>query len=287
MKRGVLFLSLALLSLPFVSEAQNRNEVTGAMLITTTDTIITHLPPPPPPVGKKPKTKAKAIELKKGYQQEVSFAYSFLSDLHGCDHDIFLHHINFNYVGGYRFNHHIFLGVGSGLDFAGGMNFRPLVLVDFSQQCADIREIGEGDTFDYHLVQYGYLPVQKVSVPLYAHFRVYFLKTKLTPFLAFSAGMRFSASKALAIYDSYYSNYNRSRYEVGHYIRTDSYGAVTGMFEVMPGVSYQFNDKYTFNFQFGYATRSGHEWVDYRGDGDCELQNTWYHGFTMRLGFVF
>ena len=99
--------------------------------------------------------------------------------------------------------------------------------------------------------------------------------------------MRFSASKALAIYDSYYSNYNRSRYEVGHYIRTDSYGAVTGMFEVMPGVSYQYSKNLGFNFQFGYATRSGHEWDDDLNEDDYSIQRTWYHGFTMRLGFVF
>ena len=276
MKRGVLFLSLALLSLPFVSEAQNRNEVTGAMLITTTDTIITHLPPPPPPVEKKPKTKAKAIEVKKGYQQEVSFAYSFM--------DVWpsVHHINFNYIGGFRFNRHLFVGVGTGLDFGAGFNFKPYVVEDSSYIYIDPTG-AEGYGADA-------LPIQKLSIPLYAHFKVYFMKTRLAPFLAFSGGVRFSAPKKLEVYEHDEKNYSWSRF--GDYIRTEKYGAVTGMFEVLPGVSYQFNDKYTFNFQFGYATRSGHKWYNswynslYNKD-DYSIKRTWCHGFTMRLGFVF
>ena len=285
MKRGVLFLSLALLSLPFVSEAQNRNEVTGAMLITTTDTIITHLPPPPPPVEKKPKTKAKAIELKKGYQQEVSVAYSYLDD-----YDDGIHQLNFNYIGGYRFNHYFYAGIGTGLDFAASHNFRPLTMED-CYLIADSRYYGVGSNIwihDYHVYEFDNLPVQKVSIPLYVHLRTYFMKTKWAPFLAFSAGVRFSTPKKLDIHNGYRHSYSYSNYyEIKDYIRTEKYGAVTGMFEVMPGVSYQFNDKYTFNFQFGYATRSGHKWCRYLNQDGYSIQRTWYHGFTMRLGFVF
>ena len=111
------------------------------------------------------------------------------------------------------------------------------------------------------------------------------MKTRLAPFLAFSGGVRFSAPKKLEVYenDGYYY-YDR---KFGDYIRTEKYGAVTGMFEVLPGVSYQFNDKYTFNFQIGYATRSGHEWYSYWDQDGYSIQRTWYHGFTLRLGFVF
>ena len=100
MKRGILFLSLALLFVPFVSSAQNNNEVTGALLINITDSIVTH-PAPPPPVEKKSKvkTKFKTIEFKKGYQQEASFAYSYME---GSGEYIPLHQLNFNYIGGYR-----------------------------------------------------------------------------------------------------------------------------------------------------------------------------------------
>lgn len=273
MKRGVLFLSLALLSLPFVSEAQNRNEVTGAMLITTTDTIITHLPPPPPPVEKKPKTKAKAIELKKGYQQEVSVAYSFMAKW------MSIHHINFNYIGGYRFNHHLFVGVGTGLNFGAGYNFKPYVIEDhFHIYRAPTSIIGWDDSSDYNL------PFQKLSIPLYAHFKVYFMKTRLAPFLAFSGGVLFSAPKKLEVYENDGRSYSP---KFGDYIRTEKYGAVTGMFEVMPGVNYQYSNNLGFNFQFGYATRSGHEWDRDLNENDYSIQRTWYHGFTMRLGVTF
>ena len=284
MKRGVLFLSLALLSLPFVSEAQNRNEVTGAMLITTTDTIITHLPPPPPPVEKKPKTKAKAIELKKGYQQEVSFAYSYFEVSYYYNHHCpQLHQLNFNYIGGYRFNHYFYAGIGTGLDFAASYNFRPLAVPGYDI-VADSRYYEKGDGIDNIRAYFSILPVQKVSIPLYVHLRSYFMKTKWSPFLAFSAGVRFSAPKNVDIHE--YNNWYRT---IGDYIRTEKYGAVTGMFEVMPGVNYQYNKNLGFNFQFGYATRSAHRIGNSYHDTTNHVirRDEWYHGFTMRLGVTF
>ena len=295
MKRYTILLSLTLLLIPFISSAQNKDEVTGALLIKTTKTKQVQ-PAPTPPVTTpedvvKSKSKLKAVEFKKGYQQEVSFAYSFLDDLYSSDvNDTYLHHINFNYVGGYRFNHHLYVGVGTGLDFAAGMNFRPMTLEGHSECCADIKYINQGDVFNYDLQYFGYLPVQKISIPLYTHLRVYFLKTKWSPFLAFSAGMRISASKKLDVYEAIEDSDSwRSRYIVGDYVRTEKYGAVTGMFEVMPGVSYQYNKNLGFNFQFGYATRSGSVWMDYSNYETLPgvINTDWYHGFTMRLGVVF
>ena len=276
MKRFVLLFLLAILSSPFVAIAQSGDKVTGAMVVTTTETIVKGSVVTPKEEPVKEKKKLKAVEIKRGYQQEVSFAWSCLPC---CE---WRNHINFNYVGGFRFNHYFFAGIGTGLDFGAGYNFKPLTFDD-GYMVLDSQGFKTGDQFyTYYGNSFGELPIQKVSIPLYVHLRAYFMKTKWAPFLAFSAGMRISASKKLDIYhlnEEYYYGY---RYTIGDYIRTEKYGAVTGMFEVMPGVNYQYSNKLGFNFQFGYATRTTH----YMG-GDGSIRSDWCHGFTMRLGVVF
>lgn len=264
MKRYIAILVL-LLSLSTSAFAQ-KNTVSGSMIINTTDVIKT----------KKVFAKAK---VERGFEQEASFAWSALWD--GP-----IHHININYIGGFRFNHYLFVGVGSGLDFGAGFSFKPHVMEDGRYVSSSCTEVSDFDVYD--------LPIQKLSIPLYAHFKVYFMKTRLAPFLAFSGGMRFSGAKKLEVYSSKKGIYSWERgSEFDKYLRTEKYGAVTGMFEVLPGVSYQFNDKYTFNFQFGYAARSGHMWDDndeYGGNYTpyvYSVRKCWYHGLTMRLGVVF
>ena len=259
MKRFLAILVL-LASTSTVALAQ-KNTISGSMMINTTDIIKTK------------KVFAKAT-VERGFEQEASFAWSWAAN---CE---VIHHINLNYIGGYRINHHLFVGGGTGLDFGAGYSFKPYVVENHD-------DIFHSPTasYTYSDMRYG-LPIQKVSIPLYAHFKVYFMKTRLAPFLAFSGGVRFSAPKKLEVYenDAKYS----SDIKFGDYIRTEKYGAVTGMFEVLPGVSYQLSDKYTCNFQIGYATRSGHEWNDsYWSDDRYKIRRTWYHGMTMRLGFVF
>ena len=261
MKRFIAIFVL-LLSISISAFAQ-KNTISGSMIINTTDVIKT----------KKVFAKAKVV---RGFEQEASFAWSVLFDE-------LIHHININYIGGFRFNHYLFVGVGSGLDFGAGYSFKPYVMEDrryVSSSCTE-------DVFD----NYYDLPIQKLSIPLYAHFKVYFMKTRLAPFLAFSGGVRFSSAKKLEVYSSKYSSNRGSEFD--KYLRTEKYGAVTGMFEVLPGVSYQLNDKYTFNFQFGYAARSGHmwnRWDEYGGNYNpnvYSVRKCWFHGLTMRLGVVF
>ncbi|MBQ5691295.1 MAG: hypothetical protein IIV24_07355, partial [Alistipes sp.] len=117
MKRFVFgVIALLLLGAPFSVSAQ-RNTVTGAMIIHNTDVI----------KSKRAKRQYAVADIKKGYQQEVSFAYSFLSNLYSVeDNENIVNQINLNYIGGYRFNHHFFVGIGTGLDFAASMNFKPL-----------------------------------------------------------------------------------------------------------------------------------------------------------------
>ena len=294
MKRGILFLSLALLFVPFVSFAQNNNEVTGAMLITTTDSIVTQ-PTPTPPVEKKAKVKKefKTIEVKKGYQQEVSLAYSWL-DEGGPE----INQLNFNYVGGYRFNHYFYAGIGTGLDFAASHTYKPMTFYDRSGLLDwQVYESGDKIRSSYNSFRHRNLPIQKVSIPLYVHLRAYFMKTKWAPFIAFSAGIRISAPKKLGIYDyeidegSIWSS-SDDFYVIKNHTRTEMYGTITGMFEVMPGVNYQYSKNLGFNFQFGFAARSGHRWdrdnnFNYNYYTAHYASQYWYNGITMRLGVTF
>lgn len=265
-----------------------RNTISAGMLIKNTEVI----------KKERQKKGLKTIDFKKGYQQEVSFAYSYFEASYYF-HDDFgysfpqLHQLNFNYIGGYRFNHYFYAGIGTGLDFAASYNFRPLAIQGFDF-VADSRYHEKGDyiTNDRHRMYLSILPVQKVSIPLYVHLRSYFMKTKWSPFLAFSAGVRFSAPKKVDIheYNEEYSNGQRYR-KIGAYIRTEKYGAVTGMFEFMLGVNYQYSKNLGFNFQFGYATRSAHKlqsyYEDATGDYSRISRYEWYHGLTMRLGVTF
>lgn len=277
MKRFVFgVIALLLLGVPFSVSAQ-RNTVTGAMIIHNTDVIRSKK-------AKSPKKQFAVADINKGYQQEVSFAYSFMVDIGSSM-------INLNYVGGYRFNHHFYVGLGTGLDFS-TYNDNGFVCYGETEYAGDqyinYPYIYDRDSAESRIGKnYIYstdLPMQTVAVPLYVHLRTYFMKTKWTPFLAFSAGVRLSSSKKLDVYDvridKRYS-WSSWTYYVGDYSRTIEYGAVTGMFEVMPGVSYQHKSGTAFNFQFGFATR-----------GQCylhryNLDSDWAFGFTMRLGVVF
>jgi hypothetical protein len=279
----VSLVGLLLLSTPIYVSAQ-RNTVTGAMIIHNTDVI----------KSKRVKKQLTAADIKKGYQQETSLAYSVMFDTG--------HMINLNYVGGYRFNHHFYVGVGTGLDFS-TRNYNAFICYSHIQgDCYNYiryyeirnlssaqREIGKrylGDEDDY----WWHMPMQTVAVPLYIHLRTYFMKTKWTPFIAFSAGARFSSAKKLDVYNG--RNYGSSSYDVGDFVRTIKYGAVTGMFEVMPGVAYQHKSGTAFNFQFGFATRSGGYHPNYAYDYEEEydsdgLSHEWAPGITVRFGVVF
>jgi hypothetical protein len=180
--------------------------------------------------------------------------------------------LNINYIGGVRFGHHFYLGIGTGFDFTlSNCGDQPYVMYNDSNIYYDNSR--------YYKTTYSNLPLQILSIPLYGHFKVYFSKTKWAPFLAFSGGVRFSTSKYVDVYNqSYYG------YEFGSYSGSASYGAVSGMFEVMPGISCQLNKNTAINLQLGYATRQAYEWNGY---GGYISTSWWYHGLTARFGIVF
>lgn len=239
MKRFLL-ISLVLSLFATSTALAQKNRVSGAMSVIKIDTI-------------KTKKVFETVDVKRGFEQEINLAYSYI--------DLLTNHVNLNYIAGYRFNHFLYAGVGTGLDFGCSNNYKPFVGIYDSGIYADK---------DFYSYSDEAAPVQKVAIPLYAHFKAYFMKTRWAPFLAFSAGARFSAAKKAEVL-----------YRDEH-LRTERYGAVTGMFEILPGVSFKYNDKYAFNLQIGYATRSGYDWWD-----SNTFKRFWYHGLTVKLGVVF
>ncbi len=201
--------------------------------------------------------------IKKGYQQEISTAYSWMANYESTNM------LNVNYIGGVRFGHHFYLGIGTGFDFTlSNCGYQPHVMQDNWNIYYDDDRNSKAATFN--------LPLQILSIPLYGHFKLYFAKTKWAPFLAFSGGVRFSKSKYVDIYNG--------AYYFGDYNHSESYGAVSGMFEVMPGISCQLNKNTAINFQLGYATRQLYSWGH---NSNSISTDYWYHGLTARFGIVF
>ena len=93
----------------------------------------------------------------KGYDQYINLSYGYnrVSDF-----------IGLNYIGGYRFNHLFFLGIGTGVDFA---LFTPIMEEKFAN-CMPTR----------------------VNIPVYFNFRTNFLNKAWSPYISVSAGARIS-----------------------------------------------------------------------------------------------
>lgn len=113
-------------------------------------------------------TKQKLPIVARGYQQSVDAGYNTQFSIAGNDF------FNLNYIGGFRFNGTFFLGAGTGLNLK-------------LDNPAFERENG------------GPMPLSAVNIPLYVHFRTYFLKQRITPFFALSLGGRFSTKHTLEL----------------------------------------------------------------------------------------
>ena len=117
-----------------------------------------------------PKTQQFA-KVGKGYDQYVNLSYGYnrVSDF-----------IGLNYIGGYRFNHLFFLGLGVGADFA-------LFTPQMEQKYASVKPT-------------------RVNIPIYLNFRTNFLDKAWSPYISISAGARISP----AMQEEYGYNYNQS-----------------------------------------------------------------------------
>ena len=185
------------------------------------------------------------VDVQRGFEQEATFSWSTLGFIK-CEN---FNQLNFNYIACYRFNHYLFAGVGTGLDFEVTHNGRYKLIYN-------------------HNYYEDWLPVPTLSIPLYAHLRAYFMKTRVAPFLAFSVGTRLSTEKEVEIDDGAVTGYIEQK-------------ASRMMLEVMPGVCYRYSKDLAFNFQIGYAATSA---IQLYGPSchDCLA-----HGLSVKLGVTF
>ena len=125
------------------------------------------------------------------------------------------------------------------------------------------------------------LPRQMVTIPMYAHLRVYINNRRLAPFVGVSGGVTLSKSKDLHIFNISKGNnyYGYDKYELDH---VEKYGTANGLFECTVGVRWRYNEKYAFNLHAGYILQS----CDYAYEDDS-VGKAITHGFAVRAGFMF
>lgn len=204
---------------------------------------------------------------KRGFQQQVSFGWWWSESWEGPNHSA----LRFSYIGGRRFNDYFFAGVGAGLDIGVSNTYKPTAKESVDYWGDSCYYVEDAYGWDRNLVD---LPMQSIAIPLFVNFKGYFTKTKVAPYLSFSAGARLSTGKKLEIYDEY-----------GNYDGKKRYGAFKPFFEVAVGVNYRKSADRNYTFQFGYYT---HEIKKFYGwYGYDNLYNDWRHGFSMSVGMTF
>ena len=133
-------------------------------------------------------------EIKSGYEQYVSLAYNL-------ELSYFAHSATLNYIGGYRFNKHLFLGLGTGLSINGtsdGLN-------GFA-----IHNFG-GYELEKTTTSYGYNTL--ISIPVFAHFRTDFARQhRWNPYIALSVGAELATKPISVATDSGIYSHNGHLY---------------------------------------------------------------------------
>ena len=157
-------------------------------------------------------------DAKRGYQQFVEAS----PKLDFFDYD--KHYTGINYIGGWRFNNWLFVGVGTGLEFAHSVANGARQYVGKSALVfKEMNDYSYGysiDPNDMGLDRYG--SINLISVPLYAQLRTYYMRTAWAPYSSVSIGGRLAPKD------------------------TDVY------FDFSPGVDYRANEKLHAYFSMGF-----------------------------------
>ncbi len=182
-------------------------------------------------------TKRKLPEIKAGYEQSIDLSYGTLMSY---PHS----YISATYIGGYRFDHRFFLGAGAGVNLAIARNSE---------------SIGKETTETSNLL----------NIPLYAHFRTYFLNRRCTPFIGISLGALLSTPRYATLA-----------------LGKAKYGTCGLLLNPQVGVNYRMNEKSSIYFAVGFA---GHTFPKF---SDITAYNMMYapkfhYGVDAHLGFTF
>lgn len=156
-------------------------------------------------------TKAALPDVKPGYEQSIDLSYTQFFNSEGG--------IDVNYIGGWRFNRMFYAGLGTGLYF-------------------DATDVGYWRLPDKGLL----LDMPLVSIPLYAHGKVYFTQKRWMPFFGLSVGGIFSTPIAG---EAGYSYMWDDRFPF-------SYGTCRFLLNPMVGVDYRINADMDLYFSLGY-----------------------------------
>lgn len=182
-------------------------------------------------------TKRKLPEIKAGYEQSVDLSYSqLLSYKHSS--------ISATYIGGYRFDHRFFLGAGTGFNLAVARNKELL-----GKEATQISNL--------------------LNIPLYAHFRAYFLNKRCTPFAAVSLGALLSTPR--------YANLELGKAK---------YGTCGLLFNPQVGVNYRMNEKSSIYLAIGFA---GHTMPNFLEITATSIRYVvkFHYGVDAHIGFTF
>lgn len=256
MKRIILIAVAILLSFS-VAEAQQDERYSQGVFTQTTTVTRTKIERP-----KREKPDTPKYEAMRGFQQQAYMGWWLTVNdfFDGKNYSA----LRFSYIGGMRLNNFFFAGVGAGLDIGVSNTDKRIV-----------RESGTG----IYYVNSGYgdvcsMPMQSIAIPLFVNLKGYFTKTRVAPYLSFSAGARLSTGKKLVVYDAY-----------GNYEDQLRYGAFKPFFEVAAGINYRKSADRNYTFQFGYYTHNVKVFDGWIGGFD--LYNRWSHGFSMSVGMTF
>ena len=197
--------------------------------------------------GHTPQAKRTLAPVKKGYEQEISITnQGFFSG----DGSIML---NINYIGGYRFGPHLFIGLGTGLDFN-------LLSDDYYRYCLSCYTHDEKYCEYCRYEDYG---LNIVTIPLYAHLRTYLSKKRCAPFFGFSGGVRILTN-------------------------TEIYGIkrarIRPMGEFSIGLNIRCSNNFALNMQVGFPFGNVLDKVDF---ANKSAKSSFDFGYTARIGFVF
>lgn len=255
MKRIILIAVAILLSFS-AAEAQQDERYSQGVFTQTTTVTRTKIERP-----KREKPERPKYDDKRGFQQQASFGWWWAENSYDKNYSA----LRFSYIGGMRFNNFFFAGVGAGLDIGVSNTDKPIV----RESETGIYKVNTGGHGSGN-----FMPMQSIAIPLFVNLKGYFTKTRVAPYLSFSAGARLSTGKKLMVYDKY-----------GNYEDQLRYGAFKPFFEVAAGINYRKSADRNYTFQFGYYTHNVKEFIS--GIGDFDLRNAWSHGFSMSVGMTF
>ncbi len=182
------------------------------------------------------------VKSVRGYGQFVQYSYGYNQYLGSS--------MGLNYIGGYRFNANLFLGIGAGVQYALDNVTLP-------------SSMSESDPMTC-------LPTTDWNIPVFGYFRIDFSKKSWTPFVALSAGMRLVTEKKYLDRIGDNGKWHKSNGFIG---------------EVILGIDKRLSNKLSLYLGVGYKLENV-AFGNYACKGNW-LEYHWAHGMDITIGLKF